>query len=217
MYSGQELLARLSVSAKCIFWVVVSVIGFTATWMLPAVAGGTLIGLVAVALFTAAASVALDMARGGRVVVWGVVLLGGGAAILAMFFFIYWNFTVAVPASGANLLDYRSVTSAPTATTRPSDHAAVPGRLTDLGPAGPDGGAVVATTNLNMRSGPGKEYAPLGTFAYGTFLRVVGKEPSGTWLMVAVPSGQVGWMSIRFLKVVEPLAGVPLVKMPPLP
>lgn len=74
-----------------------------------------------------------------------------------------------------------------------------------------DADAVVATANLNMRSGPGRDLPITGTFPEGTPLKVLGKDPTEYWLKVLVPSGKMGWMSGRFLKLTVQLSDVPVV------
>jgi uncharacterized protein YgiM (DUF1202 family) len=62
---------------------------------------------------------------------------------------------------------------------------------------------VTGTSSLNVRSGPGTEYAKLGTVAVGSWVSVTGS--SGTWRVAdVVGSALSGYMSAGFLKSADP-------------
>ena len=68
-----------------------------------------------------------------------------------------------------------------------------------------------------MRSGPGTVYDVVKSYAKGTEIAVVGKNPQGDWLQVKAPDGKRGWMAARLLTVNKNLAGVAVAEIPPTP
>jgi uncharacterized protein YgiM (DUF1202 family) len=77
--------------------------------------------------------------------------------------------------------------------------------------------AVVNNDSLNLRAGPGQDYAVLGVFTQGTALVVLGQDPSGDWLEVQVPDGRTGWMARAYLTVNVDLTAIGVVAGPPTP
>ena len=69
--------------------------------------------------------------------------------------------------------------------------------------------ALVATggDRLNLRSGPGSNYAAIEKVSNGTTLTIVGRNAAGDWLQVQVPgtSGALGWVSASFVQVNDPV------------
>jgi len=62
------------------------------------------------------------------------------------------------------------------------------------------------TTRLNIRSGPGTQYAIIGSVAGGEWVRV--DSTSGSWVQGRVmPNGTSGWFSSSFLKMATPGGG----------
>ncbi len=59
--------------------------------------------------------------------------------------------------------------------------------------------AVVSTTTLSMRAGPGMKYDRLNTYASGEAVRVLGRNATGDWLKVQAPDGQQGWVATALL------------------
>jgi hypothetical protein len=80
---------------------------------------------------------------------------------------------------------------------------------------------VKAVTGVNVRSGPGVEYAPpIGWLAEGQTARITGRNADGTWWQIRHPPGtkQVGWVSAKPQYTEASNAdGVPVRKAPPLP
>jgi very-short-patch-repair endonuclease len=103
----------------------------------------------------------------------------------------------------------RSVGTASRTTALPATADAT---ATAIAPGGARQGddAIVATANLNMRSGPGRDLPIVGTYPEGTALKVLGKDPTDYWLKVMAPNGKTGWMSGRFLKLSVQLSDVPV-------
>ena len=87
-------------------------------------------------------------------------------------------------------------------------------------PAPPPAGAPAATAIdfVNLRSGPGTNYAILGMVAPGTTGEVVGKSQDGLWWQVRVPtsfaSTGVAWVSAAWVTTTN-TANVPVVTAPP--
>ncbi len=77
--------------------------------------------------------------------------------------------------------------------------------------------AVVNNDSLNLRAGPGQDYAVLGVFTQGTALVVLGQDPSGDWLEVQVPDGRTGWMARAYLTVNIDLTTLGVVAIPDTP
>lgn len=76
----------------------------------------------------------------------------------------------------------------------------------------------MATTlsDLNVRRGPGVDYAILGYLRAGQTAALVGINPDGTWLQIvypAAPDGQ-GWIARRYVEIGGDLASVPVVTVP---
>jgi hypothetical protein len=89
LYEDKALQARLSLSLKKIFWVVMALIGFT--WFLPMNMGWF---LYPVAAMTALVSIVVDVVRGSQVVWWTLLMLLVGVVILGVFFWIKVAFMV---------------------------------------------------------------------------------------------------------------------------
>ena len=64
-------------------------------------------------------------------------------------------------------------------------------------PVEPGQPTFTASTNLNIRTGPGTVYPRVGSLAAGQSIEVVGRDQSGNWLQVLYPSGPdgKGWLS----------------------
>ena len=76
----------------------------------------------------------------------------------------------------------------------------------------------VATSNVNVRSGPSTSYPVYGVMAKGRSAEVVGKSQDGLWwvLKVNLVPQEQGWVSANFVKVTG-AEGVPVIEAPPLP
>lgn len=81
-------------------------------------------------------------------------------------------------------------------------------------------GAVKATidsTTLNLRAGPGTNYAKLGVVRQGDVLDVVGRSDDGRWIKVKASNGAEAWVSVDFVTLGGSLNGVAVVQAPPTP
>lgn len=65
-----------------------------------------------------------------------------------------------------------------------------------IGPSG------VLAQQVNVRSGPGTSFNPLGTLNAGDVLTLIARNPEGTWLQVSFPSGPNGrgWVAAAFVQ-----------------
>jgi len=101
-------------------------------------------------------------------------------------------------------------TSAASPTARPT---ATP---TPLGMA-----CTVTADRLNLRAGPGLEFAPpIGVLQRDAELRAVARDPTGAWIQVqVVETGDIGWTSAvsPFVSCSDPIATLPLGEIPPRP
>ena len=74
----------------------------------------------------------------------------------------------------------------------------------------------VATTNLNLRSGPGINYGLVGTLTIGSELPVLGINNDGSWHEVNA-QGSVGWVSGAFVTQLGVCSTIQNVPIPPSP
>ncbi len=81
-----------------------------------------------------------------------------------------------------------------------------------LGPAS----AIVTTPVASVRSGPNSSYPLLGTAPQGTYLTLIGRNASGSWVVVLAPNGLQGWMSSALIEAFIPLGPLPEVAYTPI-
>ena len=82
------------------------------------------------------------------------------------------------------------------------------------------GAMVTAQAGLNVRSGPGVEYPPIGGLAEGRSAQIAGKNLEGTWWQIVYPpnSGGRGWVSAKpQYSTAHNVETVPVVPVPPPP
>ncbi|PID86369.1 MAG: hypothetical protein CSB13_03845 [Chloroflexi bacterium] len=70
---------------------------------------------------------------------------------------------------------------------------------------------VVATGQLNVRSGPGIEYSVVTSTFLGQSLSVYGRSGYNTWVYVHTPDGQMGWVNSTYMTMNLPLQNLPVV------
>jgi len=120
----------------------------------------------------------------------------------------------AFPTATATSLPLSPTSIPPTATALLPSPTPIPPTAT-LTPA-PQ--AVVNVAQANVRSGPGTEYPIIATYPQGADLRPVGRNRSGTWLVVRGPDGSSeGWMAVSTLRLTGDIMGLPEVAAPPTP
>lgn len=74
---------------------------------------------------------------------------------------------------------------------------------------------VTARDGLNVRSGPGEEYAAIGTLAYGEQTLVVGRSADSAWWVIpmAGATNDQGWISATYVQTVN-TENVPVIPPP---
>jgi hypothetical protein len=91
-------------------------------------------------------------------------------------------------------------TSAPTA--RPDDMGILSGPL-----------ARINTSSLNVRQGPGTNYAPVGTLVQGDQVQIVGRNADSSWWAIQYGNG-TGWVIASLVIPEGDMSQVPLVAAP---
>jgi uncharacterized protein YraI len=96
--------------------------------------------------------------------------------------------------------------------------AEIPPTLTpQFTPAVVEGFCVASSPrNINLRSGPGTNYARLALLQARETIQVIGQSDNGQWLVVQNDVLQ-GWVSALVVSVTGPCAQLPVVAAPPLP
>ncbi|MBN1933523.1 MAG: SH3 domain-containing protein [Anaerolineae bacterium] len=111
--------------------------------------------------------------------------------------------------------------SQPEATATPTpEPTAMPEPTATPAPTAAPVSAAQATVNsatLNLRAGPGTNYAKLGAVRQGDVLNVIGKNENGSWIKIAASNGVEAWVSVEFVTLSSPLSGVALAQIPPTP
>jgi len=110
----------------------------------------------------------------------------------------------ATPTQAAKVTPTPGPTSTPTPTETPKVAQAEPE-------------ATVSNTVLNLRAGPGTNYPRLGQVQNNDKLKILGKNPEGTWIKIAAPDGTVAWVILTYVTVNVNLADVPEAEVPPAP
>jgi hypothetical protein len=77
--------------------------------------------------------------------------------------------------------------------------------------------AVVEPAVVNVRSGPGTNYPPLGTLISGQTCSITGRNQESTWWQLNCPGATSGWVLGDLLAVAGPLADVPVAEVAPPP
>lgn len=75
----------------------------------------------------------------------------------------------------------------------------------------PVANGVVATGQLNVRSGPGIEYSVVTSTFSGQPLVVFGKSGFNTWVQVRAVNGSIGWVNSTYITMDVPLSSLPVV------
>jgi uncharacterized protein YraI len=69
---------------------------------------------------------------------------------------------------------------------------------------------VYGANHLNVRSGPGTTFAPIMTIPRGTVVQLIGRNNSGGWLKIQMPSGTQGWSSASYLSTTYNVMSLPI-------
>ena len=135
---------------------------------------------------------------------------------LALFALFAWPVTCLALALVATAGDGVEGIALPTIPTLPTSASRAPAaaKASTL----PTSDAVTVTVNvqnLNLRTGPGTSYKPIGQVHLGETYDVAGRNEAGDWIQICCPEPGAGWISAAFvdgevrpaeLPVVEPVA-----------
>ena len=103
-----------------------------------------------------------------------------------------------------------------TATPAETEETAVPEEDPEVEPVDDTGPTAILKQDLNVRRGPGTNYAVMTALPGGTTLAITGVDRSGYWWRVTLPNGQEGWVSASYTNS-ENTEEVPIVNAPATP
>lgn len=70
--------------------------------------------------------------------------------------------------------------------------------------------ATVRTPLLNVRTGPGANFAIVGKLGNGTGINLIGRNADNSWVQMNIPNGVSGWVSSRYIASSVYIAGLPV-------
>jgi hypothetical protein len=114
------------------------------------------------------------------------------------------------PRCGVSTVAAATPVPTPTAATFVPPPTFTPQPLPTLPPTGPCVVASLSGGAVNVRSGPGTEYAVLSQLSGSALAAVIGRLPDGSWFQVDV-NGVVGWIAASVIRVGGQCGGVPAV------
>lgn len=98
-----------------------------------------------------------------------------------------------------------SPTATPTATATNTATATPTATATSAPSATPTVfGLVRAQGRINVRRGPGTQFAAIGSLAPDSGVQVIGENDDGDWYQVRLEAGDEGWVSASLLRIEEP-------------
>ncbi len=105
--------------------------------------------------------------------------------------------------------DTATATLSPTATATSTATATATATSTATATATPSAtptvyGLVRAQQHINVRSGPGTQFAVRGSLAPDSGAQVIGQNDAGDWYQVRLEDGAEGWVSAALLRIEEP-------------
>jgi len=129
--------------------------------------------------------------------------LAGTAGILVIF--ILLNFLHA-PMVSADFQAQQPTGSIPTVTSSPSGLMVTP----KTGPGTED--------QINIRSGPSRDYAKVGVLTIGQYAPALGRTPGGDWILIAYPGAPEGvaWIYTYFVDIIG-IGEIPIAEPPATP
>ena len=79
--------------------------------------------------------------------------------------------------------------------------------------------AVVEAPVVNVRNGPGTEYAPVGSLVAGQSCQIIGRNQANSWLQLSCAGGLTGWVRADLLATTGAVSSVSVVQVaaPPTP
>lgn len=70
--------------------------------------------------------------------------------------------------------------------------------------------AVVTTDFLNVRTGPGANFARVAQLAQGQTMDLTGRNADNTWVQMRVPGGAAGWVSAHYIAPSTQIGSLPI-------
>jgi spore germination protein YaaH len=98
----------------------------------------------------------------------------------------------------------------PTPTPEPT-----PTEETPIASAGAE--AVVTNNLLNLRAGPGTNYARVGQVRQSNKLEILGRNAEGTWIKILTSGGSEAWVILTYVDINVSIDDVPIVEAPAVP
>ncbi len=75
-------------------------------------------------------------------------------------------------------------------------------------------GTVISQEPVNVRSGPGTGFPPVGVMQPGERFEVVGESEDGTWVNVQLGNATRGWVFAQLVRIESPTSGLPSQELP---
>jgi hypothetical protein len=63
---------------------------------------------------------------------------------------------------------------------------------------------VIAGESINVREGPGRNFAPVGALRPGATVEVIGRSGDGQWVQVRLEDDVEGWVFADLVRIIEP-------------
>ncbi len=82
-------------------------------------------------------------------------------------------------------------------------------------PANAGPAAYVTINELNVRSGPGTEYAIQQTVGLNQLVGLIGRNNASTWVQIRLVSGTTGWVSTQYIRANVALGSLPVTEPTP--
>ena len=77
--------------------------------------------------------------------------------------------------------------------------------------------ATVRYPSVNVRAGPGLEYAVIGARSFGESCSIIGRNARSSWWQIRCSDGMIGWISTDVVRVSGDTSTVPVIAAPPPP
>lgn len=68
-------------------------------------------------------------------------------------------------------------------------------------------GVIKSSDSVNVREGPGREFARVTAVRPGTVVQVIGRNGAADWLQIRLDDGTEGWVSAQLIEIQEPSTG----------
>jgi hypothetical protein len=112
-----------------------------------------------------------------------------------------------------NRREFLEITAAAAAAASLTSCSAIPQDILSGEPTATTGSTretVVNFQNAPLFDGPGTTFERLLMLKQNDVLRIIGRSADGNWLLVATPSGELGWISTAFVDLQMPLDSIPV-------